>query len=192
MLHEEVLALLHYFVILSRGRVLEIGSYVGGSTVMMASAAKQYSKPPIIAVEPGGRDENHPDIPSLDIIADLEANIRSFDVTNHVQLLNGSSNQSEVQRAVKTIIGHGEIDLFFIDADGYVGRDIEQYSSLLRDRAVLVLDDYSSALAPHKERLVSEWVDHAVSEGRVISLGIWGWGTWIGLYVKHPSSPDSP
>ncbi|MDX1410872.1 MAG: hypothetical protein R3351_01825, partial [Nitrospirales bacterium] len=48
------------------------------------------------------------------------------------------------------------------------------------------VDLISSTLAPEKALLVKQWVEKAASEGRVIPLGVWGWGTWIGLYVKQP------
>ena len=183
MLHQEILALLHFFVGSSRGMVLEIGSYIGGSTVILASAAKQFGKGPIIAIEAGGQS-NHPDIPSQDILADLKKNLENFGVSDFVRLLNGFSNQQEIYQTVKGIVGSKEIDLLFIDADGNVARDFEVYGPLLKNGAVLVLDDYSSPLAPEKAVLVKQWADQAVSEGRVKSLGVWGWGTWIGLYVK--------
>jgi hypothetical protein len=46
MLHEEVLMLLRLFVIGSRGAVLEIGSYIGGATIVLAGAAKEFRRGP--------------------------------------------------------------------------------------------------------------------------------------------------
>jgi hypothetical protein len=78
----------------------------------------------------------------------------------------------------------------FIDSDGHVARDIEKYGCLLLNKCVLVLDDYESDLAPEKSALIKDWVDSSIDSGQVCSLGIYGWGTWVGVYNKtsHLSS----
>lgn len=181
MLHEEVLLLLRYFVLSSQGAVVEIGPYIGGSTVVLAKTAQQFNKGPVITIEPGGRHEAHPHIPSTDIFGDLTRNLSSFGVSESVTLIQGWSCDPAVYSAVTGAVADGKIDLLFIDADGHVGRDFDMYAPYLKEGAVLVFDDYR-APAEEKAALVKDWVDEAVASGKVRSLGVWGWGTWIGLY----------
>jgi predicted O-methyltransferase YrrM len=187
MLHEEVLYLLDYFGARSKGVVMEIGSYVGGSTVVLARAAGRRGTGPIISVEKGGR-HNHPEIPSVDIFRDLQMNLQRFGVSSQVLLLNGTSKEPRILQKVKETVVERGIDLLLIDADGHVERDFDLYAEFLNDQAVLVLDDYSSPLAPEKVTLVKDWVDQAVSSRRVTSLGVWGWGTWIGMHRRTVAS----
>jgi predicted O-methyltransferase YrrM len=186
MLHEEVLMLLRLFVIASRGAVLEIGSYIGGATIVLAATAKEFRKGPVISIESGGA-HNHPVIPSADIFSDLVRNIKAAGISEHVTLLNGFSDDSKVVQSVTQASGGKKIDLLIIDADGDVSRDFSTYLNLLKIGAIIVLDDYVSWCAPEKAQPVKEWVDRAVSEGRLSPLGVWGWGTWIGIYTRHPS-----
>jgi predicted O-methyltransferase YrrM len=186
MLHEEVLMLLRLFVIASRGAVLEIGSYIGGATIVLAATAKEFRKGPVISIESGGA-HNHPVIPSADIFSDLVRNIKEAGISEHVTLLNGFSDDSKVVQSVTQASGGKKIDLLIIDADGDVGRDFSAYLNLLKIGAIIVLDDYVSWCAPEKAQPVKEWEDRAVSEGRLSPLGVWGWGTWIGIYTRHPS-----
>jgi predicted O-methyltransferase YrrM len=184
MLHEEALMLLRLFVIASRGAVLEIGCYIGGATIVLAATAKEFGKRPVISIEPGGA-HNHPDIPSADIFVDLVRNVKEAGLSQHVTLLNGLSYDPKVVESVNQATGRKKIDLLIIDADGNIGRDFDTYHSLLHPGAIVVLDDYASKWAPEKAQRVKEWVDQAVSYGTLSPLGVWGWGTWIGVYTGH-------
>lgn len=186
MLHEELLLLLHHLVAVARGGVLEIGTYVGGSTVVIAHAVSIHHRPPSVSIEPGGQS-NHDLIPSDDIFGDLQLNLARYQLQRHVRLFQGFSSTPEILAEVKALFGPRGIGLLVIDADGNVERDIALYADLLRDDAVLVLDDYQSTYAEEKSTLIKRWVDDAVARGDVISLGIWGWGTWVGLYRRRRS-----
>lgn len=181
MLHEEVLALLYHLVALSRGRVVELGTYIGGATVVMARAAASHRRLPIIAVEPGGRQQ-HDTLPSQDILADLASNLERFGLRQHTKVLPGKSADPAIRQQVREMLGPERISLLVIDADGSVERDIGLYRDLLAPGAILVLDDYQSRGAPEKTIYIKEWVDTAIAGGVVESLGVWGWGTWIGRY----------
>jgi predicted O-methyltransferase YrrM len=167
--------LLRLFVIASRGAVLEIGSYIGGATIVLAATAKEFRKGPVISIEPGGA-HNHPVIPSADIFSDLVRNIKEAGISEHVTLLNGFSDDSKVVQSVVQASGGKKIDLLIIDADGDVGRDFSTYLKLLKIGAIIVLDDYVSWCAPEKAQPVKEWVDRTVSSGTLSPLGVWGWG----------------
>lgn len=188
MLHDDLMGLLYYLVSVGHGRVLEIGTYVGGSTVAMAQAAADKGLGPIISIEPGGRLD-HDLIPSEDIFGDLQSNLARFGLRAHTKLLQGWSSNPDIIDAVKSIVPAKGIGLLVIDADGNVERDIGLYADLLMHGAVLVLDDYTSSGAREKSVLIKAWVDAAVARGDVESLGVWGWGTWIGRY-RRPGSPS--
>jgi predicted O-methyltransferase YrrM len=108
-----------------------------------------------------------------------------------VTLLNGFSYDSKVVESVNQATGRKKIDLLIVDADGDVGRDFVTYHHLLHHLlkvgAIIVLDDYASRWAPEKAQPVKEWVDWTVSSGTLSPLGVWGWGTWIGIYTGYLS-----
>ena len=60
MLQVDVLAFIHYFAKTGEGDILEIGSFVGGSTIAAALGARDSGKTKkIISIEVGGRLKNH-------------------------------------------------------------------------------------------------------------------------------------
>jgi predicted O-methyltransferase YrrM len=184
MLHEELLLLLHHLAAISRGGVLEIGAYVGGASVTMAQALALHHRSPLLSIEPGGR-RKHDQIPSEDIFGDLQRNLARFGLDSHARLLQGLSSSLSIQAEVRDVHGPGTVTLLVIDADGNVERDVGLYAELLRDGAFLVLDDYESAGAPDKSVPVKKWVHEAIQRGQVESLGVWGWGTWVGRYRRQ-------
>ena len=78
-------------------------------------------------------------------------------------------------------MGPGEVDLFIFDADANVRRDIDCYGDLLEDRCWVVIDDYISAT--DKAGPTRAQVDDLVAAGRLLPLGFYGWGTWVGRWV---------
>lgn len=67
MLSLQVLAILRFLARVAKGRVLEIGPYVGGSTVALCTGAANANAERVISIEVGGRYEEHPHVPSRDI-----------------------------------------------------------------------------------------------------------------------------
>lgn len=180
MLHEDVLIILRYLARVSRGAILELGPYVGGSTISIATGL-QYPRR-FISVDKGGAYYDHPHIPSHDIIADLRNNLVEYGVDNKVHIIEGHNNAAATVRAVKSMLGWHKIGLFVIDSDGQVERDFNLYAPFCKRGCVLVLDDYDSNQAEKKTSLVKPYVDKMVTEGRFVSIGLYGWdhGTWIG------------
>ena len=70
---------------------------------------------------------------------------------------------------------------FVFDADANVRRDIDCYGDRLADRCWVVIDDYISAT--DKAGPTRTQVDELVAAGRLIPLGYYGWGTWVGRWV---------
>lgn len=181
MLSGDVLNLLRLFALLNKGLILEIGPYIGGSTIAMAHLLKKKDLPALLSIEPGGVDIKHPHIPSDDIIRDLTANIQSYDVQDQVDLIQGLSCDQQVLETIRDRANQrGGIGLLFIDADGYVGRDFANLRSSLRDDCIIVFDDYISPGAPQKAELTKAWVDEQVSRGLLKTIAVFPWGTWFG------------
>ena len=80
MLHMDVLLLIYHFARFSPGNVLEIGPYVGGSTIAAAYGARESSVPKkIVSIEAGGKLK-HFRLSSSHIIKDLKKNLARFGV----------------------------------------------------------------------------------------------------------------
>lgn len=180
MLHVDVLLLLHALAEVTPGGVLEIGPYVGGSTIAIASAIRDTRPRQFVTIEPGGKYPEHQWLPTDDIFGDLVKNVRAWGVSDYVTLMQGHSNNEDIIQQVRTVFKPSGIGLLFIDADGFVQRDIENYRSLLLPGAIVVLDDYSTT--DMKTPQVRAETDKAIQEGFLEPLGVFGWGTWFGRY----------
>ena len=95
-------------------------------------------------------------------------------------LINASSFDEKTVSTVRQNVGAGEVDLFIFDADANVRRDIDCYGDRLADRCWMVIDDYISAT--DKAGPTRTQVDDLVAAGRLLPLGFYGWGTWVGRW----------
>jgi len=176
MLHIDTLLLLNLFGKAAKKGILEIGSYVGGSTI---SAALD-SNVQVVAVEPGGTFKEQPSLPSNNIIEDFISNIVSWDVDKKIKLVRGVSYDKLVVEKVNNLLH--SVDLFILDADGLIERDIQTYHHLLEKNCIVVIDDYVSNDAKSKQ--VRESVDKLVFNKTLEPFGVFMWGTWFGKYLK--------
>jgi predicted O-methyltransferase YrrM len=182
MLHMDVLLLIYHFARCSPGNILEIGPYVGGSTIAAAFGTRESGmQKKIVSIEAGGRLK-HFRLSSRNIIKDLNKNLARFGVANEVTVINGRSFDEATISEVRQTMGSGEVGLFIFDADNNVRRDLNCYSNLLADRCWLVIDDY---FGPAKAAPVRAQVDALVSEGRLLPFGYYGWGTWVGQWQRQ-------
>jgi predicted O-methyltransferase YrrM len=178
MLDLEALQLLAVFGASSRDGVLEIGPYIGGSTVSIATGCG--SGRPFVTIEVGGSYLDQPFLPSANIIADLRRNLARFGFDDMVSVVQGWSHDPESRRAVAARLGRRKIGLLSVDADGQIEATLAYYSRLLHDDCLLVIDDYLAPGARAKEELVKPYVDEAVREGYLREFGVFGSGTWFG------------
>ena len=135
MLSTETLALLHAFAAKSEGAILEIGPFVGGSTVALASAGRD-----VISIEVGGRSE-HPVVGTDDILRDLRRNIAAYGLSEKVTLL--PMWASEAYWRLPSVLDGRKIGMIFIDADGHVLQHVSHLQKHMTDDCLIVLDDYS-------------------------------------------------
>ena len=187
MLHMDVLLLIYHFAKFSTGNVLEIGPYLGGSTIAAAFGVRESGfQKKIVSVEAGGRLK-HFRLPSKNIIKDLKKNLSRFGVANDVTLINGRSSDQATISAVHHAVGTGELGLFIFDADNNVRRDLDSYGDLLADSCWVVIDDY---FGPAKAVPIQAQVNELVSQRRLVPFGYYGWGTWIGQWAASSQQQD--
>src|SRR4051794_13160853 len=178
MLSEDVLVLICHMAKICEGSILEIGSFLGASTVAAGLGVRASGREKkFISIEPGGALKDHK-LASRNIFRDLRKHVMRAGLADTVTLLNGSSFDDAIIATVKQRFAPGEVGLFIFDADANVRRDIDCYSSLFQDRCWMVIDDYISAT--EKADPTREQVDALVAEGRLVPLGFYGWGTWMG------------
>ena len=181
MLDIDVLVLIYHMAKVSQGAILEIGSFLGASTIAAGLGARDSGKQrKFISIEPGGRLRDHR-LATKDIFRDLKRNLARADLLDAVTLINGSSFDESSVSTVKQSIAPGEVDLFIFDADANVRRDIDCYGDRLADRCWVVIDDYISAT--DKAGPTRAQVDDLVTAGHLLPLGFYGWGTWVGRWL---------
>ena len=181
MLHMDVLLLIYHFARFGEGNILEIGPYMGGSTIAAAFGARESATPKkLVSIEAGGRLQ-HFRLSSKNIVKDLRKNLKRFGVAEEVILLNGRSFDQTIIGDVRQRLTSGEVGLFIFDADNNVRRDLDCYGDLLNDRCWLVIDDY---FGPAKAAPLRAQVDALVTEDQLVPFGYYGWGTWIGQWRR--------
>jgi predicted O-methyltransferase YrrM len=197
MLHVETLMGLYYFTRASRGMILEVGPYMGGSTVVLAKALESANaaRQPgerfrrLIAVEKGGAYLEHPIMPSSNILADLDSNLRRHDVQDQVEVVHGWSYDPHVVSAVAKAAREQPIGLMVFDANGQqLMADFERYRPYCDPSCYLVFDDYIEGTGEIKSVFVKPAVDQLLRQGRVETLGVLPWGTWFGRMVPRSGS----
>src|SRR3954469_8346607 len=182
MLSEDVLVLIYHMAKICEGGILEIGSFLGASTVAAglgvrtSGGAKEF-----ISIEIGGRLKDHK-LATKDIFRDLTKHVARAGLSESVTLINASSFDDQTIATVKSRFRMGEVGLFIFDADANVRRDIDCFSSLFADGCWCVIDDYISA--SEKAGPTRTQVDELVGEGRLLPMGFYGWGTWVGRWIR--------
>jgi predicted O-methyltransferase YrrM len=183
MLGIDVLVLIYHFARVTDGDILEIGSFVGGSTVAAAMGARDSGKQKkFISIEPGGPLKDHR-LATRDIFKDLKKNLSRVGLLDAVTLINGFSFEENAIAAVRATMGPRSIGLFVFDADANVRRDIDCYGDRFAPGCWVVIDDYISAT--EKGGPTRAQVDELVGAGRLEPLGFYGWGTWIGRWLTN-------
>lgn len=182
MLHLDVLTLIYYFAATGSGHVLEIGPYLGGSSIAAALGIRGSAQPrTLLTIEPGGQHKHHR-LPSRDILRDLKKNLVKQKVADAVTVLAGYSWEEKTIAAVHAQLSRGSVGLLLIDADGDAKRDLDLYRDLLADGCNVVVDDYFSLKSGGKDLKTRPQIDALVAAGELQTLGVYGWGTWVGRW----------
>ena len=184
MLHVDVLLLVYHFARNCVGHIVEIGAFLGGSTLAAALGIRDSARDKaLVAIEPGGKLK-HDRLGTKNILRDLERNLAKHGVSEMVTLIRGYSFEENTISAVRQRLGSDPIGLLIIDADGGVQRDIDCYAERLADGCWLVIDDYAGPAQNIKVTPTRRDVDALVAQGCLETLGFYGWGTWIGRWRK--------
>ena len=181
MLSEDVLVLIYHMAKICDGGILEIGSFLGASTVAAGLGVRASGREKrFISIEPGGALKDHK-LATRNIFKDLTKHVARAGLANAATLLNGSSFDQDIIANVKTSLAPGEVGLFIFDADANVRRDIDCYRDRFADGCWMVIDDYISAT--NKAGPTRAQVDELTAQGQLQPLGFYGWGTWVGRWM---------
>jgi hypothetical protein len=101
-------------------------------------------------------------------------------VAERVTLVEGRSFEPEVVAAVHRALDADQVGLLILDADANCKRDINCYGPKLMDGCWLIIDDYGGSADNSKVSATKIQVDELVNSGRLLPLGYYGFGTWVG------------
>jgi predicted O-methyltransferase YrrM len=181
MLDPDLMVLIYHMAKVCDGGILEVGSFLGASTVAAGLGARDSGREKkFLSIEPGGRLDDHR-LATKDIFRDLTKHVTRAGLIERVTLINGSSFDQPTIATVKEQFGPGEVGLFIFDADANVRRDIDCYGDRFADGCWILIDDYISAT--NKAGPTREQVDELTAQGRLLPLGFYGWGTWVGRWL---------
>ena len=173
MLSRDVLSRLLLLASQTRGPILEVGPYIGGSTTALCGGAR-LSGARIVSIEAGGSHPKHPTLPSRDILRDLRGNLRRWNNETMVTLIDGFAQDLTARYRARKALRSEPVQLLFVDADGDIATTLFLYRRLLADDALLVIDDYAAEGAPDKQLKVRPFVDGMVRQGAFIEFSAGG------------------
>jgi predicted O-methyltransferase YrrM len=182
MVHLDVLVLTYHLARICRGCILEIGAFRGGTTVAAAWGVRDGSKAKkLITIEPGGSLRQH-GLATRNILRTLKRNLARQGVAEQVTIVEGRSFEPEVVAAVHRALDADQVGLLILDADANCKRDINRYGPKLMDGCWLIIDDYGGPADNSKVLPTKIHVDELVNSGRLLPLGYYGLGTWVGRW----------
>ena len=176
MLHEASLWALQQCAAMSDGPILELGPYIGGSSIALAAGAHDG----VISGEKGGSNPIHPEIPTEDSILDMRRNLDRVGLLDRVTIVDGDILDFAVAERVKTALNGRKAGMIFVDIDPATDIAIKLYSPMIADNAFLVIDDCSSEIAVDKAESVKAFIACGLRAKAIEPIGIYPWGTWFG------------
>src|SRR4051794_27157819 len=135
------LCLLYHLAVAARGpgRIVEIGSYLGRSTIVLASACADERREPVIAVDPHTAALGIEGLPASDTLPAFLANVTSAGLREHVELRHMTSVE-----AAKSWEGE-PVRLQFVDGwhtYDAVMQDVGSWAEWFTPACCVVFDDY--------------------------------------------------
>ena len=135
----ELSLLYHLAAAGGEGRIVEIGSYLGRSTIVLAHAARRAGSPPVVAVDPHTRALGYEGEEPFDTRAQFEANVERAGVADMVQLEHDFSTEAAARWS-------GEpVRMLFVDgwhSHDAVMADVHAWAPFLTTGATVVFDDF--------------------------------------------------
>lgn len=172
MMVPEALAALSAFASASRGPILEVGPFVGASTMAIARGAAPEQV--IVSIEAGGTSE-HAVLGTDDILRDLKKNLAARGLGSRVRLLEMWAQ--DAYPLLPELLDDKRIGCLFIDADGALDYHLNQLRDLIADDCLLVFDDWT---APGKGDRVRRTLEKLMQRGALHQFGIVAGLTWFG------------
>lgn len=186
MLGTETLLMLRAYALEARGAILEIGPYVGGSTIALLTGVAASGPKTVVSIDCGGAYLDHPTMPSADIHADWHANLAAEGFAGRAHLSKGFANSQATAVDAVAALGGAQIGLLFIDANGFVWQNLRFLIEHVADDCLLVCDDVANLMEPDdpdqnvKFGHTRQSLADGVAAGVIEHYGTFMWGTWFG------------
>ena len=153
----ELSLLYHLAAVRAEGEIVEIGSYLGRSTIVLAHAAVEAGSPPVVAVDPHTRALGYDGEEPFDTRAQFEANVARAGVQDMVRLEHALSTEAAERWS------GGKVRLLFVDgwhSHEAVLADVHSWAPYLAAGASVVFDDFlpSSGVRSAVHELTAEGV----------------------------------
>jgi len=177
MLHITALEKINSYAMRSKGDIVEVGAYIGGSTIAL-------SKGTIFKVhtfEKGGSYTTHPHLPTDDILRDLNLNIKKFNADN-VFVIPHTTDSKDGMSCLRLQLEDRKIGLLLLDADGNIESLLSDLSKYMLDGTLVVIDDYLIIDGLMKSDITNSQVNRLIEAGVLTTDCVVGWGTWFRKY----------
>ncbi len=186
MLHADVLLLLYYLARHAPGDILEIGPYIGGSTIAAAQGMRDSGRPRKFSDRRTRR--------AFRASEDSEHRYRArpkAESGHSRRFRSGAGDRGrrarwrEQKPPSANSCAPASVGLLVMDADGAVEAALAAHRDLLRDPCWVVIDDYyATGMALDKAIRTKTEIDALVGAGELEALGLFGWGTWFGRWHR--------
>jgi hypothetical protein len=186
MLSAETLAAIRNVAMRTSGPVIEIGTYIGGTSILLARAISDRGNGRLICVEAGGEHLLHPQMPSRDILADWRANLFAAHLREIPTMIEGFAYLPSVIEKIKASIYPEKAGMIVIDADGFPGITLADLDGVLSSECIVIIDDYVSS--SEQKELIKRQVDRLKQENSLEEMGVLPFGTWFGNMRRRVES----
>ncbi len=177
MIDETTLATLRALAGLTQGAALEIGPYMGGSTIAIAGGLPAASR--LATIEVGGSHVSQPYLPTDDILGSLARNLAEHGLGERVIIAVGKSYDPAVRGTIEAWRRGERIGFFFMDADQHPARNLLHFARDFTPHCIVAIDDYYTDDESDKGRAVHAFVDELVRDGALREAGVLHC-TWFG------------
>jgi len=186
MLGTETLVMCRGYALAARSAILEIGAYIGGSTVALGMGLDAAGRRPMVTIDCGGSYENQPFLPSKDIHADWRKNCADRGLDGISTLIGGWAHEAATIMAAKAAAQGARFDVLFIDADGQITRTLRDFADSLTDDCLLIFDDYFNVFgSQEKVEVVARQVHDLLADGVIEQYVLTPYSTWFGRLAKR-------
>lgn len=175
MLHISALSKIYRYSMRSKGDIVEVGAYIGGSTIALSKGTCFK----VHTFEKGGSYTTHPHLPTDDILRDLRLNLKKFRADNVIVVPHTTDSEVGIN-LLKDQLGDKKVGMLLLDADGNIESLLSDLRKFMLDGALIVIDDYLLVDGLMKSDITNLQVNRLIDSGVLIEDCVVGWGTWFG------------